>query len=243
VREIGVEELFATTTHPLVRHHLDPALTRRAWVSDGATVVDGSRSRSERSDPGPSFICLGPPASLDPLMTSVAATVPPPWRLNVELTSYDAVPGAWRQREHHEWHWMLTRTPPPAPEGAVEEVTSAVEIDAVLDAANPDSYARPGTPGVECWLGVREAGGLVAVGALIRQPDGTGHLRGVSVLPTAAGRGLGRAVSAALTRRALGTGSGVASLGVYTDNAPAIAIYRRLGYTVGHTLASGLSGC
>jgi ribosomal protein S18 acetylase RimI-like enzyme len=59
------------------------------------------------------------------------------------------------------------------------------------------------------------------------------------VLPTHAGRGLGRSVSAALTLRALSSGPGVATLGVYVTNAPAIAIYRRLRYAVVNTFVSG----
>src|SRR5680860_1172150 len=81
----------------------------------------------------------------------------------------------------------------------------AAQIDAVLDVANPDSFARPGRPGVQTWLGVRagqrvnDGRGLVGVGALERMPDSTGHLRGVSVLPEVGGRGIGFAISHGLT--------------------------------------------
>ena len=47
--------------------------------------------------------------------------------------------------------------------------------------------------------------------------------------PAAAGQGLGTSVSAALTRRALAV-CGTATLGVYVDNAPALAVYDRLGF-------------
>ena len=113
------------------------------------------------------------------------------------------------------------------------------EVDALLDEAAPDSHARPGTPGVEAWLGVRDDDGtLVGVGAVVRQPDGTGHLRAVTVLEHARGRGLGRELSTAMTRRAM-RGPGVASLGVYLDNEPALRIYRGLGYEVAHSFSSG----
>ncbi len=56
----------------------------------------------------------------------------------------------------------------------------------LLDVANPDSFARPGIDGIDAWLGIRAAGELVAVGAVLRMADRTGHLRGVSVLPAAA---------------------------------------------------------
>jgi ribosomal protein S18 acetylase RimI-like enzyme len=154
------------------------------------------------------------------------------------VASYDAIPDAWRQRSHHRWHWMTTSSAPdPAP--AAEEVRDQEQIDLLLDVANPDSFARPGIDGIESWLGLRAAGELVAVGAVLRMADRTGHLRGVSVLPTLRGRGLGTTLSAALTARALVGGSGVATLGVYVDNPPAVRIYAGLGYTVAHTFASG----
>lgn len=243
MREIGVDELFARSCDPFVRHQMDPTGTRRAWVAGDACVVDGTRGRPNEQAAGPVFTCLGPAADLGPLMSRVADTVEPPWRLTVETTSYDDVPPRWRHREHHTWHWMMTRTAPPPPELLVVEVDDAASIDAVLDVANPYSFARPGTTGVECWLGVRLHGSLVGVGALIRQPDGTGHLRGVSVLPDFTGRGVGRAVSAGLTLRALASGSGVATLGVFTDNAPANAVYRRLDFDAAHTFASGALDC
>jgi ribosomal protein S18 acetylase RimI-like enzyme len=172
-------------------------------------------------------------------MARVAAAVPAPWRLSVEVAAYDAVPDDWRQRSHHRWHWMTTdAAPDPVP--TAEVLDDAAEIDAVLDVANPDSFARPDTAGVDAWLGIRSpAGGLVGVGAVLRMADRTGHLRGVSVLPSERGRGLGTTLSAALTARALVGGSGVATLGVYVDNAPAMAIYNGLGYSVAHTFASG----
>jgi ribosomal protein S18 acetylase RimI-like enzyme len=77
------------------------------------------------------------------------------------------------------------------------------------------------------------------VGALVRQGDGTGHLRGITTLAAHRGRGLGAAVTAALTTRALAAGSGLATLGVYTDNEVAVRLYRRLNYEVVHTFVAG----
>ena len=76
------------------------------------------------------------------------------------------------------------------------------------------------------------------MGALYRDPSGAGHLRSVSTHPDAAGRGLGTAVSAALTRAALAV-SGTATRGVYVDNAPALAVYDRLGFRTVVTFRSG----
>ena len=240
MREIGVSELFGSVEDPFVRHHMDPQHTRRAWVLGRAVVVDGTRARPRDVPAGPVFTCLGPVDDLAELMGRVAAEVPAPWRLSVEVAAYDAVPDEWRQRSHHRWHWMTTEVAPdPVP--SAEVLVDTAEIDAVLDVANPDSFARPGpTASMPGWAFAPAGGGdLVGVGAVLRMSDRTGHLRGVSVLPSERGRGLGTALSAALTARALVGGSGVATLGVYVDNAPAMAIYTGLGYSIAHTFASG----
>ncbi|GAA4374677.1 GNAT family N-acetyltransferase [Nocardioides caricicola] len=233
------DQAFQDHAAPFLRHHADPATTRRLWTAGGAAVIDGARNRP--GDPaGLSVVTgVGPAPDLDPLLARVAAEIEVPWRYTIESTSHDTLPATWRSSDTDTWHWMWTRSRPGAPALRVEEVTSATEIDAILDEANPDSFARPDTPGVETWLGVRDGGRLTGVGALLRQPDGTGHLRGVTVLPAYGGGGRGRAISTALTRLALSRGSGVASLSVYTDNEPALAIYRGLAYTVAHTFVSG----
>jgi len=233
VREVDVEELFAVADDPFVRHQVDPGFTRRAWLHGAAVVIDGLRPRLGRVPKGPIYTCLGPPDELAALLAKVAEVAPWPWRATVSATA--ASP--WPHADAHAWHRMLTTVDPPAPGHRVEDACDADEINAVLDLANPDSFARPGADD-RLWLGVRVDGRLVGVGAIERMADGTGHLRGVSVLPSYGGRGLGRALSTALTRRAL-EGSGVATLGVYVDNLRAVGIYERLGYSVVHTFVSG----
>jgi ribosomal protein S18 acetylase RimI-like enzyme len=239
VRQVSATELAGASELPFVRHQIDPAVTLRSWVHGRAAVVESSRVRPGQADRRPVLTCLGPREDLVPLMAALAEAGERPGRLSVEDASYDAVPAAWAFTRQGHWHWMLSDRPCAAPDVAVEVVDDPAEVDAVLDAANPDSFARPGTPGTEAWLGIRAAGRLVATGTLTREHDGTGHLRGVTVLPRHAGRGLGRALSAALTLRAQAGASGLATLGVYVDNAPALAIYRRLGYAVVHTFSSG----
>ncbi|MCH1866261.1 GNAT family N-acetyltransferase [Nocardioides sp. CFH 31398] len=235
-----VPAALAGLDDPFLLHHVAPDAVRRAWRRGEAAVVEMERPVAE----GVRVMTagVGPTADLGPLLVEVAAEADRPWRLIVDEDAAASLPPAWRPSEPRSWHWMLTRTPP-APvvgEDAVTEVEDAAEIDGVLDAAMPETHARPGTVGIECWLGVRAADGVLAgVGAVARQPDGTGNLRGIAVLPSYGGRGLGTALSAALTRRALAGASGVATLGVYVDNAPAIAVYARLGFATRHTFYSG----
>jgi ribosomal protein S18 acetylase RimI-like enzyme len=230
-------EALTRVDDPFVRHQLDHPGVEAVWRHDEALVVQGGRSRPDAT--GPMFTAFGPANSLAPLMAEVADETAPAYRVTVVAHAGAHLPLKWRQRDPHRWHWMLTRSMPPDPGLPVEEVDAADEVEALLDVAQPDAHARPGTPGIESWLGVRDRGALVAVGALLRQADGTGHLRAVSVHPAHRGRGIGRGLSAALTRRALGGRSGVATLGVYIDNVPALATYTRLGYTTAHTFVSG----
>ncbi|ANH36804.1 Mycothiol acetyltransferase [Nocardioides dokdonensis FR1436] len=238
MQEISVAELLRTTPHRFVQHQVDPAVAARAWVAGTAAVVE-NHPRWTGPAPGPQLVCLGPPDDLAGLMAQVAAARPVPWRFTVEAAAYDALPAAWAHDAATHWDWMLLREAPAEPTPDVVDVGGREDLVHLIDAGNPGSFARPGSPGVEVWLGVVEDGRLVAAGAVTRQHDGTGQLRGITVLPGHERRGLGRRVSTALTRRALAGRSGTASLGVYSDNAPAVHVYRQLGYRTAHTFRSG----
>jgi ribosomal protein S18 acetylase RimI-like enzyme len=57
-----------------------------------------------------------------------------------------------------------------------------------------------------------------------------GFLAGITVARACQGRGLGAALTAGMTRQLL-RAYDVVALGVMSDNAPAIHLYRRLGFT------------
>ncbi|WP_163544178.1 GNAT family N-acetyltransferase [Occultella kanbiaonis] len=137
------------------------------------------------------------------------------------------------------WDFLWTEVPP------VESPSSAVdllELDDTADAARIEVFARLHNPGFEgfpgrgfatLWLGVADdQGDLIAVGSLHELASGAPHLAGIVVHTDHRGRGLGRALTASLTRRAIQT-AGVATLGVYSDNAVALAVYAGLGYRTG----------
>ena len=75
------------------------------------------------------------------------------------------------------------------------------------------------------WVGVRDGGRLVACAADTSAVAGVGHLSSIAVHPDGRGRGLGRAVTAALVRRLFDDGCDLVTLGMYADNDAGRAMY------------------
>ena len=135
-----------------------------------------------------------------------------------------------------DWDWMWTdRLPGVLPAEAqlvhLDDSHDAAAIRALNEIGSPTAESEPGSGRTELWLGARDGGRLVAAGAIHRTPGGAPHLAGIVVHPKARGRGLGVALTAALTRWALGR-TGVCTLGMYADNDRARSIYTGLGFTV-----------
>lgn len=141
-----------------------------------------------------------------------------------------------------DWDWMWTeQAPPPVPAEDVlvelDDTSDAADIHALNEIGNPAAESEPGTGRTTLWLGIRETGALVAAGAIHLTPGGAPHLAGIVVDPRMRGRGLGVAVTAGLTRRAIAE-HGVCTLGMYADNDRARAIYAGLGFRVARAWAS-----
>lgn len=137
-------------------------------------------------------------------------------------------------RQTFDWDmcWLEGDVPGAHPAAdRVEPLGTADEaaIGALLDIALPDSSARPGSPLVNGWYGVRDGDRLVACAA-DESRAGVGFLGGIAVDPAYRRQGLGAALTVTLTRR-LAAELGPVALGVMSDNSGAIALYRRLGFT------------
>lgn len=154
------------------------------------------------------------------------------------------VPGVWASDAAAPGAWDLMRcdaAPPWQPgEERVVRLTDHDAVQSFLDRVNPDHSVRIEHPEVECWLGVadEESGELLAVGAFTRRRFGTGYLASIATAPEARGRGLGAAVTAALTRHAFAAGDEFCTLAHYHPNDPARRLYLRLGYRTSHQLES-----
>jgi GNAT superfamily N-acetyltransferase len=134
------------------------------------------------------------------------------------------------------WDWdfrWLTGPPPAHPlAGQVVELSSEdlPRVDTLLDAALPDSSARPGSALVRAWYGIRDGTGELLGCAADESVGEVGFLGGIAVDPAYQGRGYGTALTAALAQRLAARHRSVA-LGVMADNARASALYHRLGFT------------
>ncbi|GAA1256889.1 GNAT family N-acetyltransferase [Oryzihumus leptocrescens] len=236
------ELLEASGQDPFVRYDVGPAFAG-GWAVDGA-VAFLRRTPSGRT----ALALLGSPAGVGALVATVAAdpavvvghdvraiTLPQPLEPLLERH--------FRMGAGSRWEWMWTQEVPqqqPAETAlrALGNTADAGELTAFLADASPTASARPGDEGIEWWVGARDGSGtLVACGALQRTGAGSPHLAGIAVRPDRRGEGLGAAVTAALTRRAI-TLDGVSTLGMYSDNAVARSLYLRLGYRVAQAWAT-----
>ncbi len=141
-----------------------------------------------------------------------------------------------------DWDWMWTERAPdrlPAEDALIEldDVRDAEDIVALNAIGSPTAESEPGSGRTHLWLGIREHGELTAAGAIHLTPGGAPHLAGIVVHPDQRGRGLGVAVTAGLTRRAIAE-HGVCTLGMYADNDRARDIYDRIGFRVARAWAS-----
>ncbi len=141
-----------------------------------------------------------------------------------------------------QWDFLSTRTPLPA--AALPGRLRLVELDDTADAAELSQFGQqhnaqfegfPGWGFSVLWLGLRDAAGaLVAIGGIHLLATGMPHLSGIVVDRGQRGRGLGRALTIELTRRAQQR-SGCSTLGVFSANTPALGLYRALGYATHHS--------
>lgn len=151
--------------------------------------------------------------------------------------------GGLLARAQGRWEWMSTTTVPEAGSGvdALDlDADSQGEVQSFLDAHNPGTDGQPFARAGQRWLGIRSADSrLLAVGCCEPERSGAPVLSGITVHPVVRGRGLGRGVTAELTRGAIAE-HGWCTLGMYSVNDRARRIYRSLGYEAGARWSSGV---
>lgn len=232
----AAEVLVATGHDPFARSSLRRP-TMSGWHLDGATAWLGVDP-----DEGTSYLsALGDPAPVGQLIGRLLPELPPRQRVTVPRGTPSHLP-AWVGMDGTDWDFRWLTRPPTLQAG--EDGVGLVEDDAavqeLLAVASPTASALPGDAAVRRWVGLREAGGsLVACAADTSGATGVGHLSSIAVHPDHRGRGLGRVVTAALTRRLLQEGNDLVTLGMYADNAAGRALYDSLGFVDDHRFTSG----
>ena len=232
----AAEVLVATGHDPFARGSLRRRVLR-GWVGDGVTAWIGVDAE-ERT---PYLSALGAPPAVARLLTELLPELPPRQRVTVPRGTPAHLP-AWVGMEGTDWDFRWLAAPPPLQVGEdrVEPVDDETAVKALLAASSPTASAQPGDEGVRRWVGVPDRRGtLVACAADTSGATGVGHLSSIAVDPSVRGQGLGRAVTAALTRRLFDEGNDLVTLGMYADNVAGRALYDGLGYADDHRFTSG----
>ena len=226
---------MATGHDPFARSSLRRPMVR-GWAGNGATAWLGV----DPDDRTPYLTTLGAPAAVAALVGELLPELPPRQRVTVPRGTPVHLP-AWVGMDGTDWDFRWLDRPPPVQAG--EELVGPVDdepaVKALLAASSPTASAQPGDVAVRRWVGIREQGELVVCAADTSGATGVGHLSSIAVHPRVRGRGLAKAVTAALTRRLFDEGNDLVTLGMYADNAAGRAVYDALGYVDAHRFTSG----
>jgi ribosomal protein S18 acetylase RimI-like enzyme len=231
----AAEVLVATGHDPFARGSLRRA-DARGWLAGRAVAWMGIDAEERTSY----LNALGPADEVGSLLADLLSELPPRQRLTVPRGTPPHLP-AWVSMEMTDWdlRWLGGPPPPQVGENRVEEVTDLAAVAELLAASSPTASALPGDPAVRRWVGVHEKDRLVACAADTSAATGVGHLSSIAVHPASRGRGLGRVVTAALTRQLFDHGCDIVTLGMYADNAAGRAMYDALGFADEHRFTSG----
>ena len=232
----AAEVLLATSHDPFARGTLRRPFTR-GWLADGATAWLGIDNEERQSY----LSALGDPGAVGALVAELLPELPPRQRLTVPRGTPARFP-AWAGMAGTDWDFRWLPEPPARQRGEerVEPLDDDVAITELLAVSSDRASAQPGDAAALRWVGVRDASGvLLACAADTSSATGVGHLSSIAVLPAARGQGLGKAVTAALTRQLFEQGKDIVTLGMYADNPQGRALYDALGFRDEHPFTSG----
>ncbi|WP_436527975.1 GNAT family N-acetyltransferase [Actinoplanes sp. HUAS TT8] len=205
----------------------------RVWQRPGATVVScADLAHWDR------LVLSGDPDELAVLLRAVMPEVGPTFRpFGPEDLVAAVVARMPELAATARFAWMDTTEKVVSPMNAVDSPEEPYwlgedewpEVEALLGDSFPDSYARPGAPGVRKWAGLRDVDGrLLAVAADAWSTGEIGFLAGVTTHPEARGRGLAARLCAFAADDLLAGRERVALIVDYA-NVAAVATYTKLG--------------
>ncbi len=231
----AAEVLLATDHDPFARGTLGRPLAR-AWMRDGAVLwlaVDNEHRVSYLS-------ALGEPPAVAGLLGDVLPELPPRQRVTLPRGTAPLLP-AWVGLDGVDWDFRWTPEPfaRQPREDEVHVLADLSEVGPLLAASSPRASVSPGDDAARRWVGLVDAGRLVACAADTSSAEGVGHLSSIAVHPDCRGQGLGRTVTAALARLLFAGGCDLVTLGMYADNDAGRRMYDALGWRDEHRFTSG----
>ncbi len=233
--------LAASHESPFIRCEIPEELADTWWEAEDDAVAFRRIRHHPEHGARPAFVLMGADAGVRAIMAELptlaasvldeggadALSVTVPQHLEALVHKDFRVLGGG------DWEWFhTTELPPDVPllETVVplDDVARREEVAAFLDRHSPTADTAPA--GGERWYAIeREDGRLAAVTAYGSTAKGVPHLSSVAVDEALRGQGLGRRIVAAVTRIAV-LERGVCTLGMYSHNAIARALYWSLGY-------------
>ena len=231
----AAEVLVATGHDPFARGSLRRALVK-GWAGEGAVAWLGV----DAYEGTPYLSALGAPPAVATLLGELLPELPPRQRVTVPRGTPVHLP-AWVGLDGTDWDFRWLGAPPPVQPGEelVAPEPDETAVKELLVASSPTASAQPGDAAVRRWVGIREGGVLSACAADTSAATGVGHLSSIAVHPGQRGRGLGKAVTAALARQLFADGCDLVTLGMYAVNTVGRAVYDALGYRDEHRFTSG----
>jgi hypothetical protein len=170
----------------------------RAWTTGAATAVAGPAvSKRDR------LAIQGEPRSVITLLRHVLPEVDPSFRTIGDRDLVHLVVRDFTELDLVlEFGWMETAAAPPVGTYDTEwlDEDRVGEIGLLLDRAFPDSYARPGEPGVSRWAGCTVNDGLASVAADAWPCADVGFIAGAATDPNLRGQRLAERVCGLVTQ-------------------------------------------
>ena len=183
--------------------------------------------------------CLALGANVSPLRAlfeEVVPALPDEVYLHLEPGLTDLARARWDLTDHGLHLRMALADPgqlPDEDDPGVRWLTpdDEIELSEFYRRAFPDNWFDPRTLGSGCYVGLEHRGELAAVAGVHvwSATHRVAALGNIATMPSLRKRGLGRRVTAAVTRKLLGRGWTV-GLNVAEANGAAVRVYERLGF-------------
>ncbi len=212
------------SAHPLDNPIWRALTTRHAHLAEGGALA--------RRYPAAISPLAGLPEPGASNVTALATLVEVGDEAGIFETAPPALPGSWEVLREARITQMALASRTPLPEAEVG--ATALGADDVEEMLALVALAQPGpfrTRTIELgrFVGVRDAGRLIAMAGERMWIDGFREVSGICTHPDARGRGLARALSAHVVNRMLAAGE-TPVLHVLSSNVGAIELYRTLGF-------------